>query len=98
MESSSQLTDRPIHCPAPCGASPCRARGVPSRPWIGPLLQEVEHSLGEGLRLLDIGNVRGVEFGQLGALDLLRDLFAPRRRRRRIMLADNDERRLADAR
>src|SRR6185437_16726939 len=60
------------------------------------LVEKVEHGVGEGFRLLDIRNMRSIERDQLGALDLLRNRFAGRRRRRRILLADNDERRGRD--
>src|SRR5205085_11475690 len=45
---------------------------------VSALRQEADYRIGEGVRLLDIGNMRGVEDGQAGAGDLAADQFAAR--------------------
>jgi pimeloyl-ACP methyl ester carboxylesterase len=42
------------------------------------LRQEADHRIGEGVRLLDVGNVRGVEDRHAGALYAAADEFAGR--------------------
>src|SRR6185312_5559986 len=71
-----------------------------SRSSIGRsvLLEEIEHGLGEGLRLLDIGDVRGVERDKSGAGNGLGDCFAGGRRSRRILRADDHQGRRPDRR
>ena len=40
--------------------------------------QEADHRVGEGVRLLDVGNMRGVEDRHAGAWNLAADQFAGR--------------------
>src|SRR5579872_6401767 len=82
--------------------STLRRRAIP-RSWrslssIDSALQEIEHDVGIGLRLLEVGDMRAVDHGELGALDLALDLFTGRGRGCRIMFADNHQRRCGDAR
>ena len=60
--------------------------------------EEIKHGLGVGLWLLDIRDMRGIEADELGALDLLLDCFAGRRRRCRILFADDHQSRRRHAR
>src|SRR3954451_14187961 len=61
-----------------------------------PLRQKSDHRVRKGLRLLDIGDMGGVEDGHAGAWDLAADEFAGRYRRRRVVAAGNHQRRVLD--
>ena len=54
-------------------------------------VQEVKYRLGVGFRLLDIGDVSGVETGDFCAFDLLLNRLAGRWGSCRVVRADNDQ-------
>jgi hypothetical protein len=60
------------------------------------LRQKADHGVGEGVRLFDIGNMRGVEDGQAGAGNLAADVFAGRDRGRHVMASGDHQRRVLD--
>src|SRR5215475_777832 len=77
MRSSWNWRDRPRRCPALCGASPCHVHIAPYHPSRRlRSVQKIEHRFGVRLRLLDVRNMRGIEAGKFGALDLFLDGFA----------------------
>src|SRR6202011_459569 len=62
------------------------------------LRQESDHGVGEGVRLFDIRNMRGVEDRQAGAGNPAADEFAVRDRRRHVVASGNHQRRTFDFR
>src|SRR5581483_7905066 len=61
-----------------------------------PLRQEADHGIGEGVRLLDVGDVGGIENGEAGARNLAANELAGRNWRRHVMAAGDDQRRALD--
>src|ERR1700726_960593 len=64
----------------------------------GLVQQKSKHGIGINLRLLDVGDVRSLEHCDLGAGNMLLDEFVAFERRRRIVLAGDDESRRSDLR
>src|ERR1700753_307309 len=63
-------------------------RGEVRSPRVSSALrQETDHRVGKGVRLFDIGNMRGVEDGEAGARDVAADQFAGRQRRCHVVTA-----------
>src|SRR5204863_3240312 len=60
------------------------------------LRQEADHGLGEGVRLFDVGNMRGIEDRQGRAWNLAADELAGRDRGRYIVASGDDKRRALD--
>src|SRR5690348_5633403 len=60
------------------------------------LRQEPHHRIGEGVRLLDIGDVGGIENGEVGAGNLAADQFTGGDRGRHVLTAGDHQRRALD--
>src|SRR6185437_9321484 len=61
--------------------------------FLLPLRQKAHHRVGEGVRLLDIGDVGGVEDGKARAGNPAADQFTGGNRGCRVVAAGDDERR-----
>src|SRR6202000_3126940 len=60
------------------------------------LRQEADHRVGKGVRLFDIGNMRGVENRKTGARDIAADQFGSGKRRRHVVTARDYQHRAFD--